>query len=143
MLSFVPVQQDAEEAENVAKRVRGKRSAAYKPGGQGPSRDQESGGGQTTPETLDVDAAIEDVTDAQIVETAEIAVAEPAATPRKRKSARRSARSKADSLAGRAAAEESWVREDLRHIGMITVVLVVGLLIAWVVFVPMNLANLY
>ena len=143
MLSFGPVQQDAEEAENVAKRVRGKRSAAYKPGGQGPSRDKDSGGAQTAPPTLDVDAAIEDVTDAQIVETTEIAVAEPAATPRKRKGARRSARARAESLAGRAAAEESWVREDLRNIGMITVVLLVGLLVAWILFVPMNLGSFY
>ena len=127
----------------MAKRVRGKRSAAYRPGGQGPSRSKDPDSSAEAAPPVDVDAAIDDVADDVVMETTEIAIEEPAATPRKRKTARRSARAKADSLSGRAAAEESWVREDLRNIAIITAILVTGLVIAWVVFVQLNVANLY
>lgn len=127
----------------MAKRVRGKSSAAYKPGGQGPSRSKESDSSTADPPPVDVDTAIDDAAGEVVMETTEIAIEETAPKPRKRKTARRSARAKADSLAGRAAAEESWVREDLRHIAIITAILVTALVIAWIAFVPMNLAGLY
>jgi hypothetical protein len=127
----------------VAKRVRGNRSAAYKPGGQGPSRSKEPESSDAASSSVDVNAAIDDVASDTVLETTEIAIEEAAPTPRKRKTARRSARAKSESLAGRAAAEESWVREDLRNIGIITAILVVGLIVAWIAFVPLNLANLY
>jgi len=126
----------------VAKKVRGK-SSSYRPGGQGPSHSKES----TSPndgDTYDaIDVAIDSAAEETEVEVSEISVAAPAAVARKPKAARRSARAKAESLEGRAAAEEAWVRDDLRHIGLISLVLIAGLAIAWVLFVPLNLANLY
>lgn len=122
----------------MAKRPRASRSA-YRPGGQGPSRAKE-----TSPSRDDaLDAAIEESAEVSVVETTEIAIAEPAPVARRPRASRRSARGKADSLESRAAAEEAWVRDDLRSIGIISAVLVVGLAIAWVLFVPMNIAGLY
>jgi hypothetical protein len=57
--------------------------------------------------------------------------------------ARRSARSRPDDLAARAAAEDVWVRADLRRIGIISAVLLAGLAVAWVIFVLLDVLGLY
>jgi hypothetical protein len=148
MLSFRPIPEYRQEA-HVAKRVRGKGSS-YRPGGQGPSRSKESQSPESVANadvvTLDpIDIAIDSAVEPVPVEvdTAEISVAAPAAVARKPKAARRSARAKADSLEGRAAAEETWVRTDLRRIAIISAIMVAGLAVAWVLFVALNLAGLY
>jgi hypothetical protein len=77
------------------------------------------------------------------VDVSEISIASPEKVARKPKAARRSSRATAESLEGRAAAEQVWVRDDLRHIGIISAVLFIGLAIAWILFVPRNLLGLY
>ncbi len=131
----------------MAKRVRGSRST-HRPGGQGPSRTGKSDTSTAADEgvsqaTADdgIDAAI-DTIDANYSEIA-IEEAAPVAAPAKSRRARRRTKTKPDDLAARAAAENVWVREDLRRIGVVSVILVVGLALAWVVFVPMDLLNLY
>jgi hypothetical protein len=128
----------------VAKRVRGSRSA-HRPGGQGPHRGRRdrSGASEATDAatalpTADVDGAIDTVT----AEYAEVATEAPATTTKRRRQ-RRSARAQAESLEGRAAAEGAYVREDLRRIGIISLVLLVGLVIAWILFYALDILNLY
>ncbi len=143
MLSFRPIPEYRQEA-HVAKRVRGKGSS-YRPGGQGPSRSKESQSSESVVTADPIDIAIDSAVEPVPVEvdTAEISVAAPAAVARKPKAARRSARAKAESLEGRAAAEETWVRTDLRRIAIISALMVAGLAVAWVLFVALNLAGLY
>jgi len=86
----------------------------------------------------DIDAAVEMVA----MGSTELEIEERAPAPRARK-ARRGVKVRADSLGARAAAENTWVTEDLRRIGLVSLVLVAGLLVAWVLFVPMDLAGLY
>ena len=132
----------------MAKRVRGKR-AAYRPGGQGPSRsgraadDASSGETAFEPAAADIDDAI-DVVAGEYTEVT-LAEAEPAAAPgtTKRRRTRRSARAQAESLEGRAAAENIYVREDLRRIGVISGILFAGLAIAWVLFVALDILDVY
>jgi hypothetical protein len=127
----------------VAKRVRNR--SAHRPGGQGPSRtnNTSSSSDSEVDDSVDIDAAVESVG----METTELVIEEPA-TPTttaasKPRRTRRGAKAKADSLEVRSAAEGVFVREDLRRIGIITAVLVVALLTAWVVLVPMNALGLY
>lgn len=126
----------------MAKRVRGKRSA-YRPGGQGPSRTRETESAERDVRSPDIDAIIDASGEPIEVAPSETPVAAPAVSSRKAKTARRSARARAESLEGRAAAEESWVRADLRSITLISVALIVALAIAWVLFVAMDVASLY
>ena len=146
----------------MAKRVRGSRSA-HRPGGQGPSRAKKTSSSaapapvDVTPDSADqlVTDADELVTDADSsgIEVDEVAVAalaavapspeqpEQARTPRR---ARRKARKqRPDELAARAAAEDVWVRGDLRRIGIVSVVLLAGLAVAWIVFGFLDVLNLY
>ena len=153
----------------MAKRVRGSRSA-HRPGGQGPSRAKKTSG-SAAPAPVDVAPASADeyateadeyvteadefVTDAGSgeVEVDEVAVAALAAAGpspeqtgqvRSPRRARRKARKqRPDDLAARAAAEDVWVREDLRRIGIVSVVLLVALALAWVVFAFLDVLNLY
>ena len=131
----------------MARRTRASRSA-HRPGGQGPSRTKKSDGDAASADAdakqttdADIDAAVETVT----AEYTELAIEEaaPAAAPTKRRRTRRSARAQAESLEGRAAAENVFVRADLRRIGMISVILLTGLLVAWIVFVVMDVLSLY
>ena len=130
----------------MAKRIRGSRSS-HRPGGQGPSRTKKAADDTTTPAAdvseasadVDIDAAVGAVG----AEITEIAIEEPApAAPRPRR-ARRGTKIKADSLVARATAEDVYVREDLRRIGIVSATLLAALLIAWVLLVAMDLLGLY
>lgn len=130
----------------MAKRIRGSRSA-HRPGGQGPIRIRRTLDAPASPGTgvmatarqTDIDEAIELVE----LQTTEITIDEAspivAPTPRQR----RGVRVKADSLQARVAAENVYVREDLRRIGVVSAILISGLLLAWILFVPLDLLNLY
>jgi hypothetical protein len=130
----------------VAKRVRGSRSA-HRPGGQGPSRTSKSSSADSAAASdasdvvvdADIDAAVESVGG----EYTELAIEETAPKPVKTRRTRRSSKVKADSLQARAATEDVYVREDLRRIGVVSVILVVMLIVAWIVFVAMDVLNLY
>ena len=132
----------------MAKRVRSRGS--YRPGGQGPSRTK-----TTAPDASDPgsDAIVEDVAydEVEVDEMAAAAVAsttsaQPAATTEGRRPSRRERRrprGRTDELAARATAESTWVQDDLRRIGVITVILVVALVVAWVVFGYLDILGLY
>jgi len=143
----------------VAKRVRGSRSA-HRPGGQGPSRTKKPANGAA--EATDAETAAPDqdvVSDAaygevEVDEVAAAAVAAVATTeaapseeqaPRRsrRRERRRSPKQRTDDLTARATAESVWVRADLRRIGLVSVVLLVLLAVAWVIFGVLDVLNLY
>ncbi len=132
----------------MAKRARASRSA-HRPGGQGPTR---------TKQTVDPSSAAVDATPEGASDTGNDLVGEAieaqydqlpvgdtalAAPPRRTRQDRRRAKSRPDDLTARASAEDVWVREDLRRIGIVSVILVVGLALAWVLFVPLDLLGLY
>jgi hypothetical protein len=130
----------------VAKRVRGSRSA-HRPGGQGPARVRRAGDAAApttgnrpavTPQA-DIDEAIESV----MLETTEITIEESDPVESQARPPRRGVKVKADSLQARVAAENVYVREDLRRIGTITLILLGALVIAWVLFVVLDLLELY
>jgi hypothetical protein len=52
-------------------------------------------------------------------------------------------RLKSGGLEQRALAEEGWVIEDLRRIGIISAMILVGLALAWVLFVVVGLGDFY
>ncbi len=83
--------------------------------------------------------------DAMVAEYTEVSAeqAAPAAGGRRTRQARRRAKSRPDDLAARAAAEDVWVRADLRRIGVVSAILVAGLAVAWVVFVMLDVLGLY
>jgi hypothetical protein len=132
----------------VAKRVRSRGS--YRPGGQGPSRTKTTAPGASDPAS---DAIVDDVAydEVEVDEIAAAAVAsatpiQPAATTEGRRASRRERhrpRARTDELAARATAESTWVQDDLRRIGVITVILVVALVVAWVVFGYLDILGLY
>jgi hypothetical protein len=143
----------------VAKRTRASRSAR-RPGGQGPSRTKktsEAGTSPAIPTEPEVSGAEEIGASYQEVEVDEVAAAAVAATAKTPRSedevtgrrARRRARGRTakkrsqQDLASRAAAETAWVREDLRRIGVVSVVLLAALAIAYVVFGVMDVLSLY
>lgn len=140
----------------MAKRVRGNRST-HRPGGQGPSRSKQTAGESVaTPSDAaqaDLEPGVEtieaDYADVTVDETAAAAVAgatAPVAAPpesKRRRRDRRRAKSRPNDLAARAAAEDVWVREDLRRIGIVSIILLVALAGAWVVFVALDVLNLY
>ena len=131
----------------MAKKVRGS-TTTHRPGGQGPSRNRKTSSTGSSQDvfdaadadpSVDIDGAVETVA----MQATEIGIEEAApATARSRRS-RRGMRVKADSLEARSVAEDTFVREDLRSIGIIAGVLVAGLVIAWVLLVAMNVAGLY
>ena len=143
----------------MAKRTRASRSAR-RPGGQGPSRTKKTSEAETSPATPtepEVSGAEEIGASYQGVEVDEVAAAAIAATAKTPQSedeltgrrARRRARGRTakkrsqEDLASRAAAETAWVREDLRRIGVVSVVLLAALAIAYVVFGVMDVLSLY
>jgi hypothetical protein len=137
---------DREGEPDVAKKVRGTPST-YKPGGQGPTRTNKSSSAAPASGSTDAAAApvtdIDGAVDAVSLQPTELTISETAPKPAAARRSRRSAKLKADSLDARAAAEDTFVREDLRSIAVITAILVLGLIIAWVLLVPLNLAGLY
>ena len=50
---------------------------------------------------------------------------------------------RADSLEARVAAEDVYVREDLRRIAVVSSILIASLLVAWVVLVLLDVFGLY
>jgi hypothetical protein len=139
----------------VAKRVRGSRSA-HRPGGQGPGRTGKTSDDPAvaSPPASGYGAADDPITDASYeeVEVDQIAAAAVAQTsppavpaapaPSSRRTGRR-AKQRPDDLAARVAAENVWIREDLRRIGVISVILLVALALAWVVFGLLDVLGLY
>jgi hypothetical protein len=142
----------------VAKRVRGSRSA-HRPGGQGPSRAKRtSDSAALTPDDVTPASPDELVTDADYseVDVDEVAVAALAAATTKkepepepeqarvpRRGRRRARKQRSSDLAARVAAENVWVRDDLRRIGLVTVVLLIGLAVTWVLFGFLDVLSLY
>lgn len=132
----------------MAKRVRSRGS--YRPGGQGPSRTKSTAPGASDAAS---DAIVGDVAydEVEVDEIAAAAVAsatpaQPAAATEGRRASRRERRrprGRTDELAARATAESTWVQDDLRRIGVITVILVVALVVAWVVFGYLDILGLY
>jgi hypothetical protein len=129
----------------VAKRVRGSRSS-HRPGGQGPSRTKTDEASISDPALapdasagVDIDAAVGTVEAGYT----ELAIDESAVPATKTRRVRRTTKARSDSLSVRAAAEDAFVREDLRRIGVVSLVLVIGLAVAWLLFVAMDLLGLY
>ena len=139
----------------MAKRVRGSRSA-HRPGGQGPGRtgrtsndpaaDAQAAYGSEPVDELVTDASYVEV---EVDEEAAAAVAQtsrpvtPAEPVPSRRRAGRKAKQRPDDLAARVAAENVWIREDLRRIAVISLVLLAGLAVAWVLFGMLDLLGLY
>ena len=125
----------------MAKRVRGQR-ATHRIGGQAapqrrptePSVSRLS----ATPATPDIDAAIETV----LVEDSALTIEEPVALTTAGRP-RRGAKVRADSLQARIAAENVYVREDLRRILVVSTTLFAALAVAWFVFVFLDVLGLY
>ena len=132
----------------MARRARTSRSS-HRPGGQGPDRSRKAADAPVTPAQdamgptgeADIDAAIDSI-DSQYPDVS-MTVAAPVAAPKQTRQARRSARSRPDDLTAHAVAEDVWVREDLRRIGVVSLILLAGLAASWVVFVLLDVLNLY
>ena len=142
----------------MAKRVRSNRSARRP--GQTPNRSKNASADAAPsadrPDETAVDPTVVDDASYSEVEVDETAVAALAATtpppaqtpsgprrPRRRERRRASGKQRSDDLAARAAAETVWVREDLRRIGVVSVVLLVALAVAWVIFGVLDVLSLY
>lgn len=129
----------------MAKRVRGSRST-HRPGGQGPSRTRQSDGSYSDVDASyapmsDIDAAIESV-EADYLEVA-IAEGTSEGTPVAGKPRRVRRSAKADDLSARMAAENVYVRDDLWRIVVVSVILLIGLAVATVLFLFMDVLDLY
>jgi len=76
---------------------------------------------------------------------ADVGAVIPAAAPPESKRTRRARRAKTrpDDLAARAAAENGWVREDLRRIWIVSAILMAALAVSWVLFVALDVLGLY
>jgi hypothetical protein len=129
----------------VAKRVRGSHST-HRPGGQAPTRPQRP------PTASAVTSASGDVAtadgiglaiDSVVLETTEVTIADPVAPALTSSRARKRFTVKQDSLQARVAAENIYVREDLRRIAVVSGILISGLAVAWVLFVLLDLFGLY
>lgn len=130
----------------MAKRVRGSHST-HRPGGLAPVRSSRpagaapTGGSGVTPSAW---APIADSpVDPFVVETTEVTFQDPPTPGPATSRARKRTTVKADSLQARVAAENVYVREDLRRIAMVTAILVAGLAVSWVLFVVLNVLGLY
>lgn len=130
----------------MAKRVRGSHST-HRPGGLAPVRSTRPAtnapGTPGTPISTAWDADIDGAIDSVIVETTEVTIADPVAPLPSSAKSRRRVTVKADSLEARVAAENVYVREDLRRIAVVTGILVAGLAVCWVLFVLLDLLDLY
>jgi hypothetical protein len=129
----------------VAKRVRGSHST-HRPGGLAPvrpTRPATTPGGPDTPNSPAWDADIDGAIDSLVVETTEVTFADPVAPLPSNTRLRRRVSVKADSLEARVAAENVYVREDLRRIAVVTGILIAGLAVCWVLFVLLDLLDLY
>lgn len=132
----------------MAKRVRGSH-ATHRPGGLGPSRARRpsdattftitTSEGSLTGRATDIEGAIDSV----MLESTEITIDEMAPVAPQARRAQRGVRVKADSLEARVAAENVYVREDLRRIGTVALVLVAALTVAWLLLVALDVLELY
>jgi hypothetical protein len=129
----------------VAKRIRGSRSA-HRPGGQAPVRARRSLDAAPTTSAMGFrepwEEGIEEAIDVIVLEEATIDFDERPAPIAQARPARR-VKVKADSLEARVAAEDVYVREDLRRIGFVSAILIASLLAAWVIFVVLDVLDLY
>ncbi len=130
----------------MAKRVRGSHST-HRPGGLAPTRPARPAGSPSLPGSAAPsptwDADIDGAIDSLVVETTEVTIADPIAPSTPSSRVRRRTALKADSLEARVAAENIYVREDLRRIAVVTGILLAGLALAWVLFVALDLLGLY
>lgn len=130
----------------MAKRVRGSHST-HRPGGFAPVRQPRptttSGTAPLAPLTPGWGTDIDDAMDPFVVETTEVTIADPVAPTQVAARSRRRVTVKADSLEARVAAENVYVREDLRRIAVVTGILVAALAVCWVLFVLLDLLDLY
>lgn len=130
----------------MAKRVRGSHST-HRPGGLAPVKPIRPAGSAPGAGTATTPSAWEPIADSTIdslvVETTEVTIQEPMAPVPATGRARKRTTVKADSLQARVAAENVYVREDLRRIAVVTAILVAGLAVAWVFFVVLNVLGLY
>jgi hypothetical protein len=129
----------------VAKRNRGSRSA-HRPGGQAPARarrapDAGTSGHGSAP-TSSWDADIDSAIDLVVLEENTLALDEPTPASQAARPAKR-VKVRADSLDARVAAEDVYVREDLRRIAVVSTILIASLVAAWVVFVLFDVLDLY
>jgi hypothetical protein len=130
----------------VAKRVRGSHST-HRPGGHATVRPPKPPAtGVTAAPTApgaSWDAGIDEAIDSLVMETTEVTIEDPVAPERPSPRARRRVSVKADSLEARVAAENVYVREDLRRIAVVSAILIGGLAVAWFLFVVLDLLGLY
>jgi hypothetical protein len=130
----------------VAKRVRGSHST-HRPGGHAPVRSTRPAGAAPTVGSAVTPSAWAPTADSPldpfVMETTEVTFQEPMPPTPATSRARRRTTVKADSLQARVAAENVYVREDLRRIAVVTAILVAGLAVAWVLFVVLNVLGLY
>ena len=130
----------------MAKRVRGSHST-HRPGGHVPAHQQKapatSGAASSTTQNPAWDADIDQAIDSVILETTEVTIEDPVVPTPATSRARKRVTVKADSLQARVAAENVYVREDLRRIAVVSAILVAGLAVAWVLIVLLDLLGLY
>jgi hypothetical protein len=88
---------------------------------------------------VDIDAAIDDV----LYEETELTIAEPATPSVPVGRPRRAVKVRQDSLQARIAAENVYVRDDLRRIAVVSAILFAALAAAWFVFVFLDVLGLY
>jgi hypothetical protein len=86
----------------------------------------------------DIDAAIDSV----LVEEAALTIEEPVAVTQPGRP-RRGAKIRTDSLQARIAAENVYVRQDLRRILVVSGILFAALALAWFVFVFLDVLDIY
>jgi hypothetical protein len=127
----------------VAKRVRGSRSA-HRPGGHSPVRARrgpEPSASDAVPSS-GWDSGIDEALDVVVLEETAITIEDrPTPTPQSRPAKRVKVR--ADSLEVRVAAEDVYVREDLRRIAVVSAILISALVVAWIVLVVLDVLGLY
>ena len=130
----------------MAKRVRGSHST-HRPGGHVPAREQKPPATPTAASSTSAnagwDADIDQAIDSVILETTEVTIEDPVAPTPATVRTRKRVTVKTDSLQARVAAENIYVREDLRRIAVVSAILVAGLAVAWVLIVFLDLLGLY
>ena len=130
----------------MAKRVRGSHST-HRPGGHVPAREQKPLATPTIASSTSAnpawDSDIDQAIDSVILETTEVTIEDPVVPAQATVRARKRVTVKADSLQARVAAENVYVREDLRRIAVVSAILVAGLAVAWVLIVLLDLLGLY
>jgi hypothetical protein len=128
----------------VAKRVRGSHST-HRPGGHVPVRQQKPPATAPSPTSADAnwDDGIDQAIDSYVLETTEVTIEDPVAPAAAPSRARKRVTVKQDSLQARVAAENVYVREDLRRIAVVSGILLASLAVAWLLFVVLDLLGLY